>query len=126
MAVPAKEPIFTTRGWLAYGAMCVIYAAILFSLDPQWVAWAAPLAFGGALVATDPPPASAHLGLSPGLMVMAWAFSIASLLALALLGLTRSWPRLRWLACRKDEDAHRTLARVWNYMTSLSGLPHGR
>ena len=45
--------------------ICIIYSSILFSLDPEWVGWAAPLAFGGALYAAGPPPASAHLG-SPG------------------------------------------------------------
>ena len=33
-----------------FGVICVVYSSILFSRDPEWVGWAAPLVFGGAPV----------------------------------------------------------------------------
>ena len=61
MADPGKEPLCTVKELLVFGVICVVYSSILFSLDPEWVGWAAPLVFGGAFYAADPPPASAHL-----------------------------------------------------------------
>ena len=55
----SREPLFTGKEWLLIVSLWVFYAGALFSLDPQWVAWAAPIAFGGALVATAPPPSVA-------------------------------------------------------------------
>ncbi len=51
-----EDPLFTTRGiilWALYGC---IYAAIIFSMDPEWVGWAGPIAAGALYVPNPPPP----------------------------------------------------------------------
>ena len=98
----AKEPLFTAQGWAAVAVMGCVYAAILFSLDPEWVAWAAPLAFGGALYAPGPPPASVQLWSPGDVMPMAYLFSVGSLLALALLGEAAGKSRSAWSHWLKD------------------------
>ena len=98
----AKEPLFTAKGWAAIAVMGCVYAAILFSMDPEWVAWAAPLAFGGALYAPAPPPASAHLSFPGRVMSMAYLFSVGSLFALALLAEAAGKSRSAWLHWLKD------------------------
>ncbi len=125
MRASAKEPIFTTQGWIAYGVMSVVYAAILFSLDPEWVAWAAPLAFGGSLVAQDPPPESAHLASTPDTFLVACAFTVASLAILELLRAVRSKPESRLLAWLRDTPKHGSVAKVWSYLKSEAGFNHG-
>jgi len=96
MGDPKKEPLCTVKELLVFGLICVVYSSVLFSLDPEWVAWAAPLAFGGALYAGDPPPASVYLAPPQGVFPMAFLFGVLSLLALALIPLVvskhRNWP----------------------------------
>ena len=51
-----EDPLFTMRGiilWALYGC---IYAAIIFSMDPEWVGWAGPMALGALYVPNPPPP----------------------------------------------------------------------
>lgn len=115
MKVSDDERLFTKTELLIYAVIAVVYSAVLFSLDPEWVAWAAPLAFGGSLCAQDPPPASAHLGSPQDVLPLAYVYSVLSLLALALVPLVRSKPNwLSWLANLKG------IARVRNYLTSRS------
>ncbi len=89
MGDPEKEPLCTVKELLAFGVIGVVYSSILFSLDPEWVAWAAPLAFGGSLYAADPPPASAHLDLPQHVFPTAYLFYVLSLLCIVLLSLIR-------------------------------------
>jgi hypothetical protein len=85
MGEPEKDPPCTVKGLLAFGVICVVYSSILFSMDPEWVAWAAPLVFGGSLYAADPPPASAHFDLPQHVFPTAYLFYVLSLLCLVLL-----------------------------------------
>jgi hypothetical protein len=98
----AKEPLFTAKGWAAVALVGCVYAAIYFSMDPEWVAWAAPLAFGGALYPTGPAPASLQLSFPGQVMPMAYLFSVAALFALALLAGSAGRPRSVWLHWLKD------------------------
>jgi hypothetical protein len=86
---PEKEPLCTVKELLVFGVICVVYSSVLFSVDPEWVAWAAPLVFGGALCATDPPPASAHLGSPHDVFPVAYLYNVLALLCLVLL--TSPW-----------------------------------
>ncbi|MGA7646090.1 MAG: hypothetical protein WCF61_13765 [Terriglobales bacterium] len=85
MGDPEKEPLCTVKELLAFGVICVVYCSIFFSMDPDWVAWAAPLVFGGSLYAADPPPASAHLDLPLHVFPTAYLFYVLSLLCIVLL-----------------------------------------
>ncbi len=98
-----QEPIFSAKGWAAIAVMGCLCAAILFSMDPEWVAWAAPLAFGGALYAPGPAPASVQLWSPSDVLPVACLFSVGSLLALVLLAET---PRFSWLR-RLKQRFHR-------------------
>jgi hypothetical protein len=91
MKESAKDPLFTLDGVLLWAIYAVVCAAILFSLDPEWVAWAAPLAFGGSLYAADPPPASAHLALSHDVLPWAFLYGCVALLAITLFDLVQTW-----------------------------------
>lgn len=126
MAVSAKDPVFTTKGWIAYGIMCVVYATILFSMDPEWVAWAGPLVFGGSLVAQDPPPASAHLTSTPDTLLAASLFGFAGFCALELLRVIRSKPDSHLLTWLRDRFEEGTMAKVWSHLKSEAGLTQGR
>jgi hypothetical protein len=84
------DPLFTVNGVLLWMIYAVVCASILFSLDPAWVAWAAPLAFGGSLSASDPPPASAQLALSRDLLPWAYLYGCVALFAITLLDLVHS------------------------------------
>jgi hypothetical protein len=92
----AKEPLFTAKGWAALALLGCVYAAILFSMDPEWIAWAAPLAFGGALYAPGPTPASVQIWSPGDVMSMAYLFSVGSLVALALVAATTEKSRSVW------------------------------
>lgn len=118
MEKPAREPLFTTKELLAFGLMAIVYSAILFSLDPEWVAWAAPLAFGGALYAQDPPPASVHLGSPQQVFQAAYLYSILSLLAIGVVTFLRhrqSFRSLSWL-----EVKNKSMARLRSSLRSIS------
>lgn len=126
MGTPAKDPLFTTRGWIAYGIMSVLYVAILFSLDPEWVAWAGPLAFGGSLVAQDPPPESAHFASTPDIFLVACGFTVASLVVLELVRAIRSKPESRFLVWLRNTPKQGSMTRVWSYLKSEAGFTHGQ
>ena len=96
MGNPEKEPLCTDKELLVFGVICIVYSSIIFSLDPEWVGWAAPLVFGGSLYAADPPPASAHLASTPHVFLMAYLYGVLSLFGIVLLTLVRSRRRLSW------------------------------
>jgi len=92
---PGREPLCTVKELLVFRVICIVYGSIIFSSDPEWVAWAAPMAFGGALYTADPPPASVHLASPQDVFPVAFFFGVLSLFALALVPLVVSrhhWP----------------------------------
>lgn len=97
MGNPPNEPLFTPKEWLMVVSLWVIYAVVLFSMDPEWVGWAGPLAFGGALVASDPPPVALFSASPREIFEMASFMSLFSFLALGLLMVIRGEPRIGWL-----------------------------
>jgi hypothetical protein len=70
-------------------ALCALYTALLLSMNPEWVGWAAPLVFGGALVASGPPPVPVFSAPPREVFEMASSMSLFSLLALGLLSAIR-------------------------------------
>jgi hypothetical protein len=98
MGHPRNEPLFTPQEWLIVVSLWIAYAGVLFSMDPEWVGWAAPLAFGGALVASSPPPSSALPASPAGGFEAAFLLSLLSVAALELLQVRRGEPSLGWLA----------------------------
>jgi hypothetical protein len=114
----AKDPLFTLNGVLLWTIYAVVCASILFSLDPQWVAWAAPLAFGGSLYAFDPPPASAHLALSRDVLPWAYLYGCIALFAFLLVDLVISRQHLKWLSGLKAECEHGNVARLRTFLKS--------
>ena len=99
----AKEPLCTVKGLLLFAAIAVVYSSILFSLDSEYVGWAAPLVFGGALYAPDPPPASAHLALPSDVLPLAYLYGSLALFAIMLLNLVQNRRHLDWLSWFKAE-----------------------
>ncbi len=95
---PAKDPLFTTKELLFGVALCTVYTALLLSMNPEWVGWAAPLVFGGALVASGPPPVRVFLASPREVFEMASFMSLVSLLALGLLSAMRGERGVGWLA----------------------------
>jgi len=96
MGHSSKEPLFTPKEWLLVISLWLFYVVAIFSMDPEWVGWAAPLALGGALTATGPPPVPAF-SASPEETIAAAAFlSLFSLAAVALLAFLRREPGLGW------------------------------
>ena len=118
MGNPEKEPLCTVKELLVFGVFCVVYSSILFSLDPEWVGWAAPLAFGGSLYATEPPPASAHLGSTPHVFLMAYLYGVLSLFSIVLLTLVREKRHLSWLLWFKAVSDGGTAAKVRRFLRS--------
>lgn len=114
----AKDPLFTVNGVLLWTIYAVVCASILFSLDPQWVAWAAPLAFGGSLSAADPPPASAQFALSRDVLPWAYLYGCVALFALTLLDLVLRRQRFKWLSGLKAEYEHGSVARLRTFLKS--------
>jgi hypothetical protein len=112
------DPLFTVNGVLLWTIYAVVCASILFSLDPEWVAWAAPLAFGGSLYASDPPPASAHLALSGGALPWAYLYGCVALFAITLVDLAHSGQHLNWLSWLKAESGHRSVAKLRSLLKS--------
>jgi hypothetical protein len=113
-----NDPMFTLDGVLLWTVYAVVCALILFSLDPQWVAWAAPLAFGGSLYASDPPPASAQLALSRDVLPWAYLYGCAALFALLFLDLALSRQHLKWLSGWKAERQYGSVARLRTILKS--------
>lgn len=118
MKDPANDPLFTVNGVLLWTIYAVVCASILFSLDPAWVAWAAPLAFGGSLYASDPPPASAQFALSRDVLPWAYLYGCVALFAITLLDLVLSRQHLKWLSGLKAECHHGNLARLRTFLKS--------
>jgi hypothetical protein len=112
MADPEKEPLCTVKELLVFGVICVVYSSILFSLDPEWVGWAAPLVFGGALYAADPPPASAHLSSPQHVFPAAYLCYVLSLFGIVLLTLVRDRRHLSWLWWFKAKSESGSIAKV--------------
>lgn len=98
MTDPTHEPLFTIKGLLLGAALCSVYAVLLLSMDSQWVGWAAPLAFGGALVASGPPPVAVFSASPREVFEMASSMSLLSLLALGLLSVLRGERSVGWFA----------------------------
>ncbi len=121
-----KEPLCTVKELLAFGVICVVYSSILFSLDPEWVGWAAPLAFGGSLYAADPPPASALRGSPGDVFLMAYLCDVLSLFGIVLLTLVRDRRRLNWLWWFKAESESGSIRKVRRFLRSRFTLTAGR
>jgi hypothetical protein len=115
---PAKEPLCTLNELLGFVVICVVYSSILFSVDPEWVGWAAPLVFGGALYAGDPPPASAHLGSPHDVLLTAYLGEVVSLLGIVLVALVRDKRHLNWLSWLKRGVEIGNIARVRSFLRS--------
>ncbi len=115
------ERLFPIKALVAGAVFYSIYAIIIFSLDPVWVAWAAPMVFGGALYVPDPPP---PLFSSPQeAFQMASLCSLLSLLVLGLLMAIRGEPSFGWLARLKAALKNNILA---DFADSQSGLSSSR
>jgi hypothetical protein len=126
MKDPEKEPLCTVKELLAFGVICVVYTSILFSLDPQWVAWAAPLVFGGSLYAADPPPASAHLSSTPHVFLMACLYGVLSLFSIVLLTLVRDRRHLSGLLRFNAASESGSIAKVRHFLKPSFALIAGR
>ena len=126
MGNPDKEPLCTAKELLVFGVICIIYSSIVFSLDPEWVGWAAPLVFGGTLYAADPPPASAHLDSPQHVLPMAYLCYTLSLVGLVLLTLFRDGRHSGWRRWFKAELQSRSIARVGHFLRSSFSLMSGR
>ncbi len=114
----AKEPLCTLNELLGFAVICVVYGSILFSVDPEWVGWAAPLVFGGALYAGDPPPASAHLGSPRDLLLTAYLCQVVSLLGIVLVALVIDKRPLNWLSWLKRGAEMGNIAKVRSFLRS--------
>lgn len=118
MRDPEEEPLFTVNGVLLFAVYGVVYGWILFSLDPEYVAWAAPLVFGGSLYASDPPPASAHLTQPTDVLPVAFVCGCLALLAIALFDLLQKRRHLDWPSWLKAEFERGSVAKVLSYLKS--------
>jgi len=87
-----KERFFTPKEWLLILSLWIFYAVVIFSMDPRWVAWSAPLAFGGALAAAGPPPFPIFNASSQEVFGSAAFLSFLSLATLAFVPLLRGEP----------------------------------
>ena len=126
MGDPEKEPLCTVKELLVFGVFCVVYSSILFSLDPEWVGWAAPLVFGGALYAADPPPSSVHLDSPQHVFAMAYLCDVLSLFAIVLLTLVREKQHLSWLWWVRVESESGSIAKLRGFLRSRFTLLIGR
>lgn len=89
MGHTSKEPLFTPKELLLVASLWVFYAVAIFSMGPEWVAWAAPVAFGGALTAAAPQP-TPEFSAPPGEFFAAASYlSVLSLAALSVLAALR-------------------------------------
>ena len=118
MKDPAKEPLFTVKGMLLWVVVGIVYSSILFSLDPAWVAWAAPLAVGGSLYASDPPPASAHLALPSDVLPRAYLYGCLALFAITLLDLVQNRRHGNGLSWLKAASEHARVAWLRSFLKS--------
>lgn len=113
-----KEPLCTLKELVVFAVICVVYCSIFFSLDPQWVCWAAPLAFGGSLYAGDP-PASAHFSSPHDVLVIAYLFDALCLLAVVLVALIRGRCHLDWLTWLKSETESKSISKALSFLKSV-------
>ncbi|MGB9072056.1 MAG: hypothetical protein WCC22_05255 [Terriglobales bacterium] len=118
MKDPEEGPLFTVKGVLLFAAYGVVYCWILFSLDPVYVAWAAPLVFGGSLYASDPPPASARLALPGDVLPLAYLYGCLALFAIVLLSLVQKRRHLNWLSWLNAESERCGGARLRSFLKS--------
>jgi hypothetical protein len=118
MQDPEERPLFTVKGVLLFAAIGVVYSSILFSLDPEYVAWAAPLVFGGSLYASDPSPASAHLAIPSDVLPLAYVYGCLALFAIVLLSLVQSRRHFDWLSWLKAEFERSGVARLRGFLKS--------
>jgi len=125
MGDPKKEPLCTVNELLVFGGICILYSAILFSLGPEWIGWAAPLAFGGVLYAADPPPASIHLHSPHDVFPMAYLCDALSLFSIVLLALVRDKRHLNWRWWFKANSESGSIARVRRFLRSRFALKAG-
>ncbi len=91
------DPLFTIKGLVIGAILFSLYAVILFSLDPEWVMWAGPMALGALYVPNQPPPLFTR---PETVFQMASLFSLLNLAVLFLVAMLRgeaplAWPR--WL-----------------------------
>ncbi len=81
-----EDPLFTTKGIIMGAVYGCIYAAIIFSMDPEWVGWAGPMALGALYVPNTPPPLFSDPAAA--LEMGSW-FSLLSLVMLVLVSVIR-------------------------------------
>ena len=93
-----QERLFTAKGLVLGTLFFGIYAAMLFSIDPEWVAWAGPMAMGALYVPNTPPPLFAH---PEAAFEMASRLSALSLTALVVLTVFRGEKPLGWWSSLK-------------------------
>ena len=113
-----EGPLFTVNGvllWTIYAVVC--------SLDPILArspmgSLGRPLAFGGSLYASDPPPASAQLALSRDLLPWAYLYGCGALFALTLLDLVLRRQRFKWLSGLKAEYEQGSVTRLRTFLKS--------
>ena len=113
MKEQAKDPLFTTKGIILLALYGCIYAKAIFSMDPEWVGWAGPMALGALYVPNQPPP----LDIPPKAVFEMCSFlSLLSLLFLGIITIVRKeksfgvWSRFEaWLkkqcAARRRDSA---------------------
>ena len=112
----SEDPIFTANGILLGALYGLTIAVILFSMDPEWVGWAGPMAFGALYVPNQPPP----LGLPPkAVFEMGSLVSLLSLLFLGIIGIVRKeksigvWPWFEAWLKKQGATRRRDLARMF-------------
>lgn len=116
MADTEKEPLCTVKELLVFGVICIVYSTVLFSLDPEWVGWAAPLAFGGALYTADLPPASANLGSPDDVIVVAFLYGLVSLLAFSLLPWFEGMVHFSGISWLEPKSESGSIARIRSFL----------
>jgi hypothetical protein len=126
MKDPDEGPLFTVKGVLLFAAMGVVYSWILFALDPEYVAWAAPLAFGGSLYASAPPPASAQLAVPSDVLPVAFGYGCVALLAIVFFELVQSRRHLDWLSWLNAEFERGRVAKLRSFLKSCLTLTFSR
>lgn len=93
-----EERIFTKKGVAIFLLFYSIYGVILFSIDPEWVAWAGPMVLGALYVPNSPPPLFSD---PKAAFQMASLCSLLSLAALMILTLIRGEVQVGWMSWLK-------------------------
>ena len=110
------DRLFTGKGLLIGACFFSIYAAILFSIDPEWILWAGPMTLGALYV---PSPAPQLFDNPQHALQAASVFSFLGLLTLVLLMATVGEVRFGWLTWLR---AHVRAAWSQAFGTSLSDV----